>query len=323
MTLGTRAFFWLFLGLSSMASAQVHDLRLNQIQVKGTHNSYHQQSLIAFHPSHKYTHLSLTDQLEKRGIRAFELDVHRPSFGSNLLVYHIAVIDAKTSCKKFKDCLQELKNWSDQHPDHVTIFVWIEIKDATGGPKFANFDRVDEEIRDVLGDQVLTPDAIQKNYESLQAAVQQEGWPQIAETRGKFMFMLDQDERNAQVYLRNDSLQGRAMFVRASEETLNSPWAVVTKTGPGSFHAKAMQKNFIVSENICSPELTAAECYSKLENARVAGTHILMDDFEGDEKKQSNGDYYIRFDVNSTANCNPQTASMTCNSFEIDQESFR
>ena len=68
------------------AIAPADDLRLNQIQVVGTHNSYH----IAPAPAVKtllntlrkgwveqidYTHRPLTEQFEKLGIRQVELDV--------------------------------------------------------------------------------------------------------------------------------------------------------------------------------------------------------------------------------------------------------
>ena len=70
----------------SSAAAPADDLRLNQIQVVGTHNSYH----IAPAPAVKalldtlrkgwveqidYTHRPLTEQFEKLGIRQVELDV--------------------------------------------------------------------------------------------------------------------------------------------------------------------------------------------------------------------------------------------------------
>jgi len=320
MTLATRAFACLFLTTGIAWGSTPQELRLNQIQIKGTHNSYHQQPLIAWHASHKYTHLPLTEQLEKRGIRAFELDVHRPSSGQDLVVYHIAAVDSKTSCSKFKDCLKELKNWSDQHPNHVTIFVWIEVKDATGGPKFADFNRVDAEIRDILGDRVLTPDELQNGHESLQVAVQKDGWPSVEAARGRFVFMLDQDDRTPTVYLKGNSLEGRVMFPRANEETLNSPWAVVAKTGPGSFHNAALQKNFMLSVNLCSPENKAAECVTRLQNSLAAGTQILMDDFEGDSPKQSLDGYYLQLREQLTANCNPVTAGSLCLSHEIDQE---
>lgn len=321
MTLATRAFACLFLAVAPVPgwASIPSDLRLNQIQIKGTHNSYHQQPLIAWHASHKYTHLPLNEQLEKRGIRAFELDVHRPTLGSDLLVYHIAAVDAKTSCSKFKDCLRELKNWSDQHPGHVTIFVWIEIKDGTGGPKFADFNRVDQEIREILGDRLITPDDLQRDHETLQASIQKDGWPTVEESRGKFIFMLDNDDRTPKVYLKNDSLAGRVMLPRANETTLNSPWAVVAKTDPGSFHSAALQKNFILAVNLCSPESNAADCQNRLKRSLEAGTQLLMDDFEGGDPKQTLGGYYVQLKDQLTANCNPMTADDSCAADSIDQ----
>jgi hypothetical protein len=302
------------------ASASPDGLRLNHIQLKGTHNSYHQQGLIAWHASHKYTHLSLSDQLEKRGIRAFELDVHRPLVGSDLEVYHIAAIDSKSTCSKFKDCLREMKNWSDQHPNHVTIFVWIEVKDATGGLKFDNFDRVDEEIRDILGDRLITPEELQNGHETLQAAIQKDGWPRVDEARGRFIFLLDSDDRTPSIYLNNGSLAGRVMLPRANEANLNSPWAVVAKTGPGSFHRAALQRNFLLADNLCTPENKVADCHAKLQSSLDAGTHLLMDDFEGDAAQQSLGGYYVQLPEQLTVRCNPITAGGLCQNYELDQE---
>jgi hypothetical protein len=327
MKLATRIFVRLFSGLTpalllapALSLAAVpSDLRLNHIQIKGTHNSYHQQSLIAFHKSHKYTHLPLTEQLEKRGIRAFELDVHRPTSGSDLQVYHIAVVDSKTTCSRFKDCLTELKNWSDRNPQHVTIFVWIEVKDSTGGPKFVDFNRVDEEIREVLGDRLITPDDLQGSHETLQAAIQKDGWPTVEAGRGRFIFMLDSDDRTPTVYLNNDSLRGRVMLPRANEATLEKPWAVVTKTDPGSFHDAALAKNFMISVNVCSPESNAADCQSRLQRSLDAGTNILMDDFEGDAPKQSLNGYYLQLRDQLTVNCNPVTSVGFCAAETIDQ----
>src|SRR5687767_9095184 len=49
-------------------------LRLNQLQSKGTHNSYHMMSLPI--PPWHYTHLPFDQQLETQGVRALEMDVH-------------------------------------------------------------------------------------------------------------------------------------------------------------------------------------------------------------------------------------------------------
>ena len=88
----SRLIFWLsvFMGLNV---SKAEEVRLNQIQVIGTHNSYH----IAPHPeliqliqitgkrlaeSLDYSHRPLTEQMELLGIRQIELDVfHDPKGG--------------------------------------------------------------------------------------------------------------------------------------------------------------------------------------------------------------------------------------------------
>ena len=77
--------------LSAVPNADT--LKLNQIQVIGTHNSYHIQpsagisALLAasgaeaLSQSWEYTHLPLTEQLENQGIRQFELDIFADPVG--------------------------------------------------------------------------------------------------------------------------------------------------------------------------------------------------------------------------------------------------
>ena len=48
-------------------------------------------------------------------------------------VYHITVIDPRATCSTFEDCLRVVATWSGAHPPHTPIFIWIEIKDDTGG----------------------------------------------------------------------------------------------------------------------------------------------------------------------------------------------
>ena len=150
--------------------------------------------------------LPLYDQLEERGIRAFELDVHRGG-KDELEVYHIAVIDSRTTCRSFRSCLQELKRWSDDNPGHNPVFVWIEIKDSTGGGKINDFSIVDDAIKEVLNDRLLTPDQVQGENQSLQVAVAEKGWPTMQEASGKFMFMLDNDLQNCSINSVNDALK--------------------------------------------------------------------------------------------------------------------
>jgi hypothetical protein len=137
---------------------------LNQVQVLGSHNSYHIQprpallaALLAFSPTFseiEYTHVPLPQQFDEQGIRQIEIDVfadpmgglyaHReglaiigenPDSGIPALsqpgfkVLHLQDIDFETTCLTFVDCLQQVKSWSDAHPGHLPIMILIEAKD--------------------------------------------------------------------------------------------------------------------------------------------------------------------------------------------------
>ncbi len=132
------------------------------------------------------------------------------------------------------------------------------------------------------------------------------------------MFMLDTDERTPSVYLNGESLDGRVMIPRAGAGDLVKPWAVVAKTAPGSFHDAAMVRRFLVSDNVCLAGDKATDCTAKLETVRVRGTHLLMDNLEGGESAQRNGDYFVNFTDGFAANCNPFSGLSQCLSAEID-----
>jgi hypothetical protein len=166
MTLIVAALTWV--GCSSdpdRESTQDQALRINEIQVLGTHNSYHIQprdsileALAIFDSqetadSLEYTALPLKEQFD-RGVRQLELDIFADPEGGlysirrglivvgedpesgvpeldepGLKVLHIQEIDFETHCFTFEACLRTLKEWSDENPRHVPITVMIEAKE--------------------------------------------------------------------------------------------------------------------------------------------------------------------------------------------------
>ncbi|MDR6968321.1 hypothetical protein J2X31_002338 [Flavobacterium arsenatis] len=158
--------FLLSASLFFQAKAQ-DNLRLNQLQVIGSHNSYKmaiEPQLFDFlqskDPSNgmkslQYEHISITDQLNL-GLRNLEIDVYADTKGgqyahpkgldlvqSNIpydpegkmkqpgfKVFHVLDIDFRSSTLTFQDCLKEIKNWSDAHPGHTPIFITLEPKDG-------------------------------------------------------------------------------------------------------------------------------------------------------------------------------------------------
>jgi len=144
---------------------------LNEIQVLGTHNSYHVQPRPALLASllnvsigfqaWEYTHAPLAEQFETEGIRQVELDVFADPRGGlfarrgglaligedpnsgipeldqpGFKVMHIQDIDFETTCVTFVECLQAIKTWSDAHRGHLPIMVLVEAKDDPLPPSF-------------------------------------------------------------------------------------------------------------------------------------------------------------------------------------------
>jgi hypothetical protein len=141
-------------------------IRLNHIQVIGTHNSYHREISLSeraffekYIPSpedYYYSHSSLSNQLQHQQVRSFELDLHSDERGglyyppliwtlSNLTanatpfdgeilkkpgikVFHVTDADPNAVCHTFIDCLAQLKAWSDANKNHVPILIDLELK---------------------------------------------------------------------------------------------------------------------------------------------------------------------------------------------------
>lgn len=207
-------------------------LRMNQIQVIATHNSYHvrpKKGLVEqvrpFYPNavtFEYTHAPLDVQLD-RGLRSFELDLH--CFPDGYQVYHVPHVDFGTTCKRLVDCLECVRDWSARHPRHVPIVFLLEIKDDREALAMssalpvdaATLDLLDEEIRSVFPpERLITPDLVRSDAPTLEAAVRAHGWPTLDATRGKVLFILHEGGRNRDLYTHGrPSLEGRAMFIRS------------------------------------------------------------------------------------------------------------
>src|SRR5688572_15414910 len=106
------------------------ELRINQLQAKGTHNSYHVaplpgSSVLSEVPDWQYTRQPLDVQLTEQGVRAMELDTNYDSMTGGVNVLHVPTVDSGTTCPTFTDCLTTLLAWSDANPGHHILFLQI------------------------------------------------------------------------------------------------------------------------------------------------------------------------------------------------------
>lgn len=285
------------LGVAALFHAQekCKNIRINQIQVLGTHNSYAQPvdpqvldfvspilrnvmtkygsnmsaeqkaKFQEYHPNGldfkealNYNHPDFAEQLNSN-LRGLELDVYYDPDGNRFShpatysilkekgikklaphntkgldqpgfkVLHMADIDFRSHYPTLKDALTELRSWSDQHPQHTTIFIMVEAKDS-GFPIFPNSTKVlsfdekayhdlDQEISQYLGrEKIITPKDVQGTFATLREAVIHNNWPKVEESRGKFIFMLLPGSAGTlstkdNPYLINGSLEKRLMFM--------------------------------------------------------------------------------------------------------------
>ena len=140
------------------------DVRLNEIQVIGSHNSYkilptqEEQDLIRGvigdgYNLMEYEHAPLPEQFGDQAVRQIELDVwvddagglfsqpllrtatglgpYRPELMDNpgIKAFHVQDVDYVSTCPTFKMCLQHVKSWSDANRGHVPIAILVELKD--------------------------------------------------------------------------------------------------------------------------------------------------------------------------------------------------
>ncbi|CAB1118253.1 unnamed protein product [Ectocarpus sp. CCAP 1310/34] len=157
-------------------------LYINQLQVIGTHNSYHRRTFVpALSDYWDYQYPSLTAQLDA-GIRHLELDTHYDWKTGRWFVFHLSILDAVSSCNCLSVCLAEIREWSDTHPTHHILFIEIEFKltgdflqlcgEKTPGADHTAFRAMQETVIDEFPlDRILTPREVRGDYETLAEAV--------------------------------------------------------------------------------------------------------------------------------------------------------
>jgi hypothetical protein len=294
-------------------------LRLNHLQAKGTHNSYHIEPPDAEVPDWLYTHAPLDVQLEDQGVRLFELDVHwAPETG--FTVHHVPFFDAVTTCETLADCLTTILAWSDENPGHHPIFVLVEPKDDIDQHKLPpRLDELDAEILSVWPrERILTPDDVRGAYPTLREAVLEKGWPTLGETRGKLVLTLLDHELSRDAYLDgHPTLEGRVMFADASPD---DPWAgVLLMDDPvGDFDSiqAAVDAGFIVRTRSDTEkgELRSGN-YAQKEAALASGAHLLSTDFPAPVEGV---DYVLEIPGGTPSRCNPLVAPADCTSVDIE-----
>jgi Phosphoinositide phospholipase C, Ca2+-dependent len=143
-------------------------VRMNELQVMGTHNSYKREISEAEQDVYEdaintpgdydeflaYSHASLPRQFQRQSVRGLELDLFPDPQGGlyanplvrqaaglgpltdpawrqpGIKVLHIADFDYKTTCVRLVTCLEQVRGWSDANRRHVPLLILLELKQS-------------------------------------------------------------------------------------------------------------------------------------------------------------------------------------------------
>lgn len=309
---------------TTVAAAPDDAVALNQIQVIGSHNSYHISNfdqiggLSPAAVALDYTHQPLTEQLDG-GLRSFELDVWLRD--GALHVFHFPDFDPISTCDLFTDCLTEIREWSTAHPGHVPLGVLVEVKAQPEEFGADGIDQIDADIRSVFADdEIILPDDVRGDAATLAEAVP-EGWPTLGDSRGRVMFAMDNEDAIRDLYTEgHPSLEGRVLFTPSAEGRpdaafikLNDPVADLDEI------QRLVDAGFIIRTRADSELLRAqGGDTTDREDAFASGAQWVSTDYPATEPPAPQSGYTVEFPGGGYARCNVVNAPESCDDAQID-----
>ena len=338
--------------LAAPAAAQEQPLRVNDVAVIGTHNSYKlampaetmaklRTAAPEMADALDYAHRPLAEQLDA-GARQLEIDVNYDPRGGHYArgssdpklrrpgfkVLHIPGIDNGSNCVLLTDCLQAIRAWSDAHPRHVPILLMFNAKDeqnaARGGidalPYDAvAFDALDAEIRSVMGpEKLITPDDVQGKYPTLRDAVLANNWPLLEESRGKLLFALDEPPAKVAVYRGSrKSLEGRVFFINTDEASPAAAYLTLNDPIKDAEHIRrAVAAGFLVRTRADANTREARTNDTRPRDAALAGgAQFVSTDYLWADPRFAGG-YRVTTPGGMVARCNPVRRPAGCGDLE-------
>ncbi len=300
-------------------------MRMNQLQLKATHNSYHLQpdsSLVDW----SYSHAPLDQQLESQGVRGVELDVHWDEACNRYRVFHIAILDPRSTCDAFTDCLQILRTWSDAHQGHHPIFVHIEPKDGyEPDVGEARFQALESEILSVWPrESIVTPDEVKGTATSLAAAVAtpggDHGWPTLGAARGRFVFYMDRSDemRDAYTHGRKD-LVGRLLFTDADATDPFAAMRILNDPVGSKDDIEASVKKGVIVRTFAEKSIESAKAADRTQPdlALAGAAQIISTDFPA---KVASTSYFLELTGGTPSRCDALVAPTECTPDAVESE---
>ena len=231
------------------------------------------------------------------------------------MVGHLPMVDGRSTCHKFSDCLASVKEWSRAHPKHLPVFVLIEVKeDLAPSDLDGKLDAIDFAITRVMSrDMLLMPEDVAGNSPSLREAITTRGWPSVDDTRGRVAFVMFGPGRHKRAYSAGrPRLDGRVMFV--AERRLDHPHtSVVFYDDPIRMRdriADAVGKHFLVRTRADENLVRNAR---RRDAALSSGANFISSDFVDPRFN------WLEIGPNAAGRCNPLSATRDCGASTVSE----
>jgi Phosphoinositide phospholipase C, Ca2+-dependent len=290
-------------------------LRMNQIQMKATHNSYHLQPALDI-ADWRYSHAPLDVQLGQQGVRGVELDLHWNTECERFEVYHLGRIDDLTTCRLFTQCLDTIRTWSDAHPSHHPLFIHLEPKDTFAVS--ANEARAAAMEREILSvfprELIVTPAEVKGDAATVADGVRTRGWPTLRASRGRVVFYIDRTDAFRDAYTHGGrDLDGRLAFVDSATTDPFGAILVLNDPARSADIMAAVRANFIV--RVFSWTAPAPDDAHAPAIGLATGAQILSTDFPAMAPGVTS---WVEITGGTPSRCNPLNAPAGCTSAAVE-----
>ncbi len=295
-------------------------LRLDHLQMKATHNSYHVEKEGNSLQPWRYTHAPLDVQLAEQGVRGLELDLYYDTDTESFGVFHVPLFDDVSNCPDLAACLGRVASWSSANPAHHPIVVQLEIKGTIPpGQHDEYITKLEATIASVLPrERLVTPDDVRGDAPTLREAVLERGWPTLKESRGKILLFVDDTGSFQEAYTHSrTSLDGRLMFIDSSPDDPFAAVRVLNDPIARRDEIEASVRAGFLVRTRADGDVERQE--GQIEAALASGAHIISTDFP---VAVEGGLDPFTIPDGTPSRCNPISAPGECTSEDVENPAF-
>ena len=231
---------------------------------------------------------TLTEQLEM-GVRNVEIDIETLDKNDKIefKVTHNSFVDNASSAYDFTKALQEIKMWSDNNPEHIPVIIIVEPKsfviEINGMKKFSldYAKELEKVIVNELGDSLLTPKDMLRDYDSFKDMRENDDWISLKEAQGKIIVLLHDCDVTESYIALDESIKIQKMFPMLRYDDRNESYtSFILENDPWNADSRKAESidecKLIIRTRADKYPNYSAERYEVTENC---GSQIITTDF--------------------------------------------